>query len=62
MVITEDHRSDGLLKTQYLNRKGFESFYLNHMDFLLDPTQFNIDIKQPQTHKHYTQSLDEFRG
>lgn len=45
MVILEDNRPDGLYKTQYINRMGFESFYLNHGDFLLDPMQFGINTK-----------------
>lgn len=44
MRVTETNRSDGLIKTVYHNRKGFEPFYLNRNEVLLDPFQFEIEV------------------
>lgn len=51
MVITDAERSDKLYRTKYLNRKGFETYYLNHGDFLLDPALFGIDVVTQQKDK-----------
>lgn len=59
MIITDIERSDKLYKTKYLNRRGFELYYLNHRDFLLDPALFGIDVvTQKKDKKQEQRTLD----
>jgi len=56
MKVTDDNRPDGLIRTEYLNRKGLEPYYLNHNSRLHDPMLFEIDVLggDAGTPQHYT--------
>lgn len=61
MIITDAERSDKLYQTKYLNRMGFEPYYLNHGDFLLDPALFGIDVVTLQINKLQKTLTEKYR-
>lgn len=55
MIVTDAERSDGLIKTEYINLNRIEPYHLNDKSWLHDPGEFGINIsKSPKPKKSYT--------
>ncbi len=68
MIIVESVTKSNLFKTKYINMPenlAESGPFLNHIDFLLDPAMFGMDVTRNSRSRHkkakYSKTLEDYR-